>query len=54
MREDSLTVGETRVHDKQKRAGDGAVHALVVADVEKSFKDAADFTQKWIDERVKA
>ncbi len=32
----------------------GMVEKLVVADVEKSFKDAADFTQQWIDERLKA
>ncbi len=32
----------------------GLIEKLVVADVEKSFKDAADFTQRWIDEKAKA
>lgn len=48
-----LRVAEGDIQVKLLGVG-GMVEKLVVADVEKSFKDAADFTQKWIDERLKA
>lgn len=48
-----LRIAEGEIQVKLLGLG-GMVEKLVVADVEKSFKDAADFTQKWIDERLKA
>lgn len=48
-----LRVSEGEINVKLLGVG-GMIEKLVVADVEKSFKDAADFTQKWIDERLRA